>query len=67
MHPTKTLYVSKSAIQLNYVVLASDDSVELSAEGHSESRWVTEGELIGPDITDAMRVVIREAFQWATN
>ncbi|KAG8404954.1 hypothetical protein J3459_022405 [Metarhizium acridum] len=59
--------VSKSAIQLNYVVSASDDTVELSAEEHSESRWVTEGELIGLDITCAMRVVIREAFQWATN
>lgn len=59
--------VSKSAIQLNYIVSASDDTVKLSAEEHSESRWATEGELSGLDITDAMRVVIREAFQWAAS
>lgn len=59
--------VSKSAIQLNYVVLASSGIVRLSADEHSESCWASEAELGALDITDAMRVVILEAFQRASS
>ncbi|EHK22884.1 uncharacterized protein TRIVIDRAFT_28838 [Trichoderma virens Gv29-8] len=59
--------ISKSAIQLNYVVLVSPGDVKLNADEHSESCWASEGELDMLDITDAMRVVIREAFQWASS
>lgn len=61
------ILVSKSCIQLNYVISVSnsDADVKLSAEEYSESVWATEGELDRLDITSAMRVVIREAFGWA--
>ncbi|KAH6716180.1 hypothetical protein BKA61DRAFT_672462 [Leptodontidium sp. MPI-SDFR-AT-0119] len=63
----REILVSKSCIQLNYVVSVadSDADVKLNAEEHSESTWVTEGELDSLDITSAMRIVIREAFGWA--
>ncbi|KAM0259244.1 hypothetical protein ACHAQJ_003449 [Trichoderma viride] len=57
--------ISKNAIQLNYVVLTSPGDVRLNANEHSKSCWASEGELDMLDITDAMRVVIREAIQWA--
>lgn len=59
--------VSKSAIQLNYVVSVSPGTIKLSADEHSESCWASEADLAGLDITDAMRTVIREAFQWASS
>lgn len=49
----KKMLVSKSAIQLNYVVSVSDGEVKLSMDEHSESCWATEGELAGLDITTA--------------
>ncbi|KAI9739316.1 MAG: hypothetical protein M1834_007529 [Cirrosporium novae-zelandiae] len=63
----REILVSKSCIQLNYVVSVSDSDahVKLSAEEHSESTWATEGELDRLDITSAMRTMIREAFGWA--
>ncbi|KAH9210434.1 NUDIX hydrolase domain-like protein [Leptodontidium sp. 2 PMI_412] len=63
----REILVSKSCIQLNYVVSVADSDVDvkLNAEEHSESTWVTEGELDSLDITSAMRIVIREAFGWA--
>ncbi|EHK44808.1 hypothetical protein TRIATDRAFT_274356 [Trichoderma atroviride IMI 206040] len=63
----KEVIVSKSAIQLNLVVSVSAGTVTLNAEEHSDCRWATKEELIELDITDAMRVVIQEAFEWATN
>lgn len=59
--------VFKSAIQLNYVVSVSPGTIKLSADEHSESCWASEADLAGLDITDAMRAVIREAFQWASS
>ena len=58
---------SKSAIQLNYVVSVSGGEVKLSADEHSESCWVTEDDLGVLDITDEMRAVIQEAFEWAAS
>ena len=58
--------VSKSAIQLNYVVSVSGGEVKLSADEHSESKWATEEDLGDLDITSEMRAVIQEAFEWAT-
>ncbi|UKZ61699.1 uncharacterized protein TrAtP1_002956 [Trichoderma atroviride] len=63
----KEVIVSKSAIQLNLVVSVSAGTVTLNAEEHSDSRWAIKEELIELDITDAMRVVIREAFEWAAS
>ncbi|KAL6911128.1 NUDIX hydrolase domain-like protein [Trichoderma evansii] len=57
--------VSKSAIQLNYVVLVSPGTIKLNTDEHSESCWASEADLGGLDITNAMRAVIQEAFQWA--
>ncbi|KAL7915768.1 hypothetical protein GGI35DRAFT_485310 [Trichoderma velutinum] len=57
-------FVSKSAIQLNFVVSVSDGMVKLSADEHSESRWATVEELDELDITKEMKSIIREAFQW---
>jgi 8-oxo-dGTP pyrophosphatase MutT (NUDIX family) len=59
--------VSKSAIQLNYVVSVSDGEVKLSADEHSESCWAGEQELGKLDITEAMSSVIQEAFEWAAS
>lgn len=59
--------VSKSAIQLNYIVSVSSGDVKLSADEHSESSWATEGELGGLNITSAMRVVVQEAFGWVSS
>ncbi|KAJ8070696.1 hypothetical protein OCU04_001067 [Sclerotinia nivalis] len=65
----REILVSKSFIQLNYVVsvLDSDTAVKLSAEEHSESTWATEGELDRLEITSAMRIVIQEAFEYAAS
>ena len=57
--------VSKSAIQLNYVVSVSGGEVKLSADEHSDSYWATEEDLGKLDITSEMRAVIQEAFEWA--
>ncbi|KAK3983996.1 hypothetical protein QBC44DRAFT_28932 [Cladorrhinum sp. PSN332] len=59
--------ISKSAIQLNYVVAASDGEVKLAAHEHSESLWAVEGDLAALDITSAMKVVIQEGFKWAAD
>lgn len=61
----KEVVVSKSAIQLNLVVSVSAGTVKLNADEHSDSRWATKEDLSELDITDAMRVVIQEAFRWA--
>lgn len=63
---SQSVFVSKSAIQLNYVVSISEGNVELSANEHSESNWATQEESESLEITDAMNVVVREAFTWAT-
>ncbi|KAM0519393.1 hypothetical protein ACHAPE_003565 [Trichoderma viride] len=62
----KEVIVSKSAIQLNFVVSVSAGAVTLNADEHSDSRWATRDDISELDITDAMRVVVREAFQWAS-
>ena len=59
--------VSKSAIQLNYVVSVSGGEVKLSAEEHSESYWATKEDLSELDITSEMKKVIEEAFEWAAS
>jgi 8-oxo-dGTP pyrophosphatase MutT (NUDIX family) len=63
----RDVLVSKSAIQLNYVILISDGDVKLSADEHSESTWAIEEELNGLNITSAMRVVVQEALEWAAS
>jgi 8-oxo-dGTP pyrophosphatase MutT (NUDIX family) len=63
----RDVLISKSAIQLNYVVSISEGDVKLSAEEHSESTWATEAELDGLSITTDMRAVVQEAFTWAAN
>jgi 8-oxo-dGTP pyrophosphatase MutT (NUDIX family) len=63
----RDVLVSKSAIQLNYVISISDGDVKLSADEHSESIWATKEELDGLNITSAMRVVVQEAFAWAAS
>ncbi|KAK1246441.1 hypothetical protein MKX08_000243 [Trichoderma sp. CBMAI-0020] len=57
----KEVIVSKNAMQLNFVVSVSADTVALNADEHSDSRWATEDEL------NAMRLVVQEAFQWASS
>lgn len=59
--------LSKSAIQLNYVISISEGDVKLSAEEHSESTWATEEELDGLNITTETRAVVQDAFTWAAN
>jgi 8-oxo-dGTP pyrophosphatase MutT (NUDIX family) len=59
--------LSKSAIQLNYVISISEGDVKLSAEEHSESTWATEEELDGLNITTETRAVVQGAFTWAAN
>ncbi|KAK4222867.1 hypothetical protein QBC38DRAFT_459934 [Podospora fimiseda] len=54
--------VSKSAIQLNYVVAASDGEVKLAVNEHTESVWATEGDLVGLEVTNDMKRVIEEGF-----
>lgn len=58
----KTL-VSKSAVQLSYLVSVSGDDVKLSEQEHSESIWATKEELDGLEVTDKMKLVIQEAFR----
>ena len=60
-------FISKTAIQLNYVVSVSSGEVKLSADEHSESYWATEEDLGKLDITTEMRAVIQEAFEWAAS
>ncbi|PNP44149.1 hypothetical protein TGAMA5MH_04436 [Trichoderma gamsii] len=59
--------VSKSVIQLNFIVSVSTGTVTLNANEHSNSRWATREDLSELKITDAMRVVIREALEWAAS
>lgn len=59
------ILVSKSAIQLNYVISVSEGDVKVNPDEHSESLWVTEQDLDKLEITNAMRVVVQEAFKWA--
>jgi 8-oxo-dGTP pyrophosphatase MutT (NUDIX family) len=59
------IHVSKTAIQLNYVVSVVEGVVQLSTEEHSESAWATEEMLDGLNITSAMRGVVQEALRWA--
>ncbi|KAI2622464.1 NUDIX hydrolase domain-like protein [Hypoxylon sp. NC1633] len=54
--------VSKTAIQLNYVVLVSPGEVKVNPEEHSESCWASEAELDQLNITAAMKEIIKEAF-----
>ena len=63
----RAFLVSKSAIQLNYVVSLSGSEVKLSADEHSESCWATEKDLDKLDITSEMRTVVQEAFKWAAS
>ncbi|KIW35360.1 uncharacterized protein PV07_02059 [Cladophialophora immunda] len=63
----REVLVSKSAIQLNYIVSVSGREVTLSPEEHSESCWATEEEVGGWDMTSAMRAVVREALEWAAS
>jgi 8-oxo-dGTP pyrophosphatase MutT (NUDIX family) len=63
----REILVSKSAIQLNYIVSVSNGDVKLNADEHPESSWATEGELQGLNITSAMRVVIQDTFEWASS
>ncbi|OCL08129.1 hypothetical protein AOQ84DRAFT_377048 [Glonium stellatum] len=63
----RDVLISKSAIQLNYIVSISNGNVKLSANEHSESTWATEGELDGLNITSAMRVVVQEVLKWAAS
>lgn len=58
--------VSKSAIQLNFVVSASAGTVTLTADEHSESRWAAEEDLSAMNITVELRVVIQQAFRRVT-
>ena len=63
----REVLVSKSAIQLNYIVSVSGGEVKLSANEHSESKWATEEDLARLNITSAMRTVVQEAFKWAAS
>ena len=63
----REIFVSKSAIQLNYVVSVSGGEVKLNADEHSESYWATREDLRELDITSEMRTVIQEAFEWAAS
>ena len=65
----KEMVVSRSAIQLNYVVSVGGDAekeVTLNAEEHSECCWATEAMADTLNITALMREVIREAFRWVS-
>ena len=59
--------ISKSVIQLNYVVHVSDGDVRLNADEHSKSCWVRAGQEDELNVTTAMRAVVKEAFEWAVN
>ena len=63
----REVFVSKSAIQLNYVVSVSGGEVKLNTDEHSESYWATREDLGELDITSEMRAVIQEAFKWAAS
>ncbi|KLU91763.1 hypothetical protein MAPG_10712 [Magnaporthiopsis poae ATCC 64411] len=61
--------VTKSAIQLNYVVSVAgdaEDGVTLRPEEHSESCWATETVAGTLDVTALMMEVVREAFRWVS-
>lgn len=63
----RDVLISKSAIQLNYIVSVSGGELKLSVDEHSESYWATEQDLGRLDITSAMRAVIQEAFEWVAS
>lgn len=63
----KEVIISKSAIQLNFVVSVSAGAVTLNADEHSDTRWTAKKDTSELNITDAMRVVVWEAFQWASS
>lgn len=61
--------VTKSAIQLNYVVSVAggaEEEVTLRQEEHSESCWATETVAGTLDVTAPMMEVVREAFRWVS-
>lgn len=56
--------IVSTAKQLNYIVRLSDGDVVTDPKEHSTSKWTTIDELGPMDITDAMRVVVNNAFNW---
>ncbi len=63
----QAVLVSKTAIQLNYVVSVAEGMMRLNETEHSESVWATEGMLDDLNITSVMNHVIQEAFRWASD
>lgn len=63
----RNVLVPKSAIQLNYIISISDGDVKLSTNEHSESIWASKGDSDTLNITSEMKIVIRDAFDWAAN
>ena len=56
--------ISKSAIQLNYIVAVSEGDVQVNKHEHSESVWATEREVHELNVTREMYAVVKKAFDW---
>lgn len=59
--------ISKTSILLNYAVTVFEGQIKLSPGEHLERVLETKEELDGLDMTNAMRVVVQGAYNWATN
>ncbi|KAL9073909.1 MAG: hypothetical protein Q9157_004576 [Trypethelium eluteriae] len=57
--------ISKSTIQLNYIVSVSGYDVKLNPDEHSDHSWTTEQNVAELPMSSKMRIVVHEAFRWA--
>lgn len=60
-----TQVISEDCIQLNYVVNTDGGKVVINPKEHSEFVWAPLKDVVRLDITEGMKVVIRNAFSWA--
>ncbi|KAK2589773.1 hypothetical protein QQS21_012544 [Conoideocrella luteorostrata] len=61
------LKIVRRAVQVNFIVRAQshDQEIAVNPKEHQNGGWFARAELAGLDITEGMRGIIDEAFQWA--
>ena len=56
--------MQKSSLQLNFVCEIAEDMFRVNPEEHSEGMWAAKDEVGGLQMTEAMRLVVEDAFRW---
>ena len=58
------MVVTRTTVQLNFICEVHGEEFRVNPDEHSEGLWASASEAAGLDITDEMRVVVRNAFDW---